>query len=163
RRQNKSEDWQRKHYRVQRLIAIGGVLGLVVLSLQWCEMRKSTDAATEAAKAAKDGIELARENIRQDLRAWVLVSAASLNAPIQENHPLVTTLICNNFGKTPAFDVSVSYWTAISAEIDPSKLPRDTASGIESVAIQPPGVPLTGTANFVAVTEEHARMLKAGA
>jgi hypothetical protein len=101
-------DWQWKHHRVQRLIAIGGLLGLLVLSLQWCEMRKSTDAATKAAKAAEDGVVFARENARLDQRAWVTIRVVRLLKYPTLNEKLPIEIILINTGKTPALSVGIA-------------------------------------------------------
>ena len=62
------------------------------------EMRKSTDAATKAAKAAEDSVTLVRENAHLDQRAWVVVSDVS-GVP-EVGKPFIVTINISNLGKT---------------------------------------------------------------
>src|ERR1700730_13876810 len=100
-------DWQREHYNVQRLIAIGGLLGLVVLSLQWCEMRKSTDAATKAAIAARDGITRAEATAHLDQRAWVSTVQTPISGRPQVGSKFSIRIPVKNNGKTFARNLAM--------------------------------------------------------
>ena len=52
-------------------------------------MKASTDAATEAAKAARDSVTLARQASHLDQRAWLLVRVEGIP---EENKPFEITL-----------------------------------------------------------------------
>jgi hypothetical protein len=98
-------EWQKRHIRIQAAIAFVGAIAVIIYGFQLCEMRKSTNAATDAAKAAKDGITFARDNAHLDQRAWVTISASQLVSPlvVGERPVIVVTLV--NSGKTPALNV----------------------------------------------------------
>jgi len=90
--------WEQRQFRVQRLIAYAGVLGLIVYGLQLWEMRKSTDAATNAALSAKEGLTIARASVQLEQRAWV---AVVVEHPIPEVGKIFkVTVVAKNTGKT---------------------------------------------------------------
>lgn len=116
--------------------------------------KKSADAATSAAKSAEETVKLAKEHAHTDMRAWVLVSGASIEAPIEANKPITVSVIVQNFGKTPAFDVYIEVWSAGTNETDPKKFKRPKLGSIPSAFSAAPGVPLTATADPPLVIDE---------
>ena len=73
------------------------------------EMEKSTQAATKAAKAAEDSVELARSSIEAantasqfDQRAWVTVALVRFTKPLAIGDKISVQLTVHNSGKTPA-------------------------------------------------------------
>lgn len=100
-------NWQRKHYNIQRVIAYGGLFGLLVLSLQWCEMRKSTNASTKAAKAAEDSVTKSTENAHLDQRAWVSAKITKVGLPT-EGKEFVVEVDIKNTGRTFARKVNIN-------------------------------------------------------
>jgi len=71
-----------------------------IYNAQLREMKKSTDAATKAAKSAEDSVAQARETTRLDQRAWVVT--AGINGFPEAGHPFRVKVIISNTGKTPA-------------------------------------------------------------
>jgi hypothetical protein len=117
------ESWQRKHYNIQRLIAYGGLAGLCVLSLQWCEMRKSTDAATQA-------IQLAKESSHLDQRAWV--AHMEIQGTIEYGKEFEAVVRIKNTGKTFAKNLT---FTIAHEALAQGQTP-DFTEDIESVSDQ---------------------------
>ena len=73
------------------------------------EMEKSTHAATKAAKAAEDSVELARASIEAantasqfDQRAWVTVALVRFDRPLSVGEKVSVQLTVHNSGRTPA-------------------------------------------------------------
>lgn len=83
-----------------------GIYAVIVYSEQLDEMRKSTDAATRAAKAAEDSVMLTRETAHLDQQAWVAVTAIS-GTPKPDELTNINVLIRNS-GKTFAKNVEGS-------------------------------------------------------
>jgi hypothetical protein len=73
-----------------------------IYNAQLREMKKSTDAATKAAKAAEDSVTLARENAQLDQRAWVSVESVRLVKPLSVGEEPVVSIVVKNSGRTPA-------------------------------------------------------------
>lgn len=115
-----------------------------IYSCQLGEMKKSTDAATRAAKAAEDSVVSAKDSSHAELRAWVLVVAAGLNVPIKANTPITVSVVFVNEGKTPASEVDTEWWTTISTEENPKNFPRNEPLGAPSKGVLAPSVPFTG-------------------
>ena len=65
---------------------------------QLSEMKKSTKAAAQAAKAAKTGIKLARENAHLDQRAWV--AAIDIKGTPEVGKIFTVNVTASNSGKT---------------------------------------------------------------
>jgi hypothetical protein len=106
RKQSRDETyWEKRQFRVQRLIAWAGVFAIIIYGLQLWEMRKSTDAATKAAKAAEDGIRKAEANSHLDQRAWVGLMSVVGTPQIGAKSEITVNL--KNVGKTPASKVSL--------------------------------------------------------
>jgi hypothetical protein len=103
---NQKPDWQRRHYRVQVAAVIVGIVVAYIYGCQLNEMMKSTRAATDAAKAAKDSVAFARENARLDQRAWVGVIRVEGGAP-QVDQIWKTNVSIKNDGRTPAKQLKV--------------------------------------------------------
>lgn len=106
--------------------AVGLLVGLGTLIAAWraahwakaAAMHTEAGAAQSArsAKAAEDALEQSRLASRTDLRAWVSVEAKLLEYKRTKDFAHFTVEIAlSNIGKTPAFDVGVSY--NISAKI----------------------------------------------
>lgn len=131
-------DWQRKHYQVQKWIAIGGGLGLIVLIMQWCQMRTA---------------------LQTDQRAWVTVSSAKLLKPLAvSEEPLVEITIANS-GKSPARNVKILGVVAPAAETpDKGSVDFGDARNYPSAVLGPgaPPIPVTVTRPPLGETEELA-------
>lgn len=92
---NQPHYWERKHYKIQRTIALGGMAGLCVLILQWCQMR---------------------DTLRTDQRAWLTVTNAELlKSPAVNEKPLVKINVSNS-GRTPALQAKVLGVVYLAAE-----------------------------------------------
>lgn len=113
-------DWPRKHHNVQVLIAIGGLLGLAILILQWWQMREALHA---------------------DQRAWVTVGTATLLKERTVNEKPEVEIKVFNSGKTPALEVKILGAVYLSAE-EPGSVgyPKDT-SKYSSAVIGPAAPP----------------------
>jgi hypothetical protein len=125
--QNESRNnagWQRKHHRVQLVIAIGGLLGLVLLSLQWREMQKSTRAATDA-------ISLTRETEHLDQRAWVSTIQVPNSDVLATGVKWATRIPIKNTGKTFARKVGMDCQLQLvkAGNKVNFKMPKDPTAG----------------------------------
>jgi hypothetical protein len=132
--------------------AVTGLLTLIVLILQWrtyrgqlkemrrqrTEMRKSTYAATAAAKAAEAGIRKTEESSHLDQRAWIGVFGIQGDPTIGK--PYEVTVELRNSGKTFANKVTIRTKTQPLEvwQIPDFDVEGDT-SGVESNALVPPG------------------------
>lgn len=157
-----SAKWERRQYRVQATIAVVGALSVVIYGFQLYEMRKATEATTVAAKAAQDAVELARESAQIDQRAWVVIKAASFDKAISAGDPHTLNLVMTNIGKTPANNVDIYFWTAISDETDPDKLPRPESSQHPSQGVAAPNVDIMVPASPVKLNAEQVAALTTG-
>ena len=79
-------------------LVVAAIIGACIYGWQLSEMRKSTNAATKAAKAAEDSVLLAKQNAHLDQRAWVVVSDVS-GVP-EVGKPFIVTMNITNVGKT---------------------------------------------------------------
>jgi hypothetical protein len=88
----------------QPILVVVTTLILVVYSAQLRQMKKSTRAATLAAKEAKHAVKQARDSEYLDQRPWVTVIYVQLvEAPAVNQFPQVTIFAVNS-GKTPALE-----------------------------------------------------------
>lgn len=111
----------------------------LIYGFQLKEMRKSTQAATKAAKAAETSVEQARETARLDQRAWVGVIDVSGNPTL--NQPFIVTVQAKNTGKTFAKKLrSYVYFQSIPAGVEPNFSPdNDHPPGGQSITLVAPG------------------------
>jgi hypothetical protein len=114
-------DWPRKHHNVQMLIAIGGLAGLGILILQWCQMR---------------------DTLRLDQRAWATVASAELVKRTAPNEKPQVAIKIVNSGKTAALEVKVLGAVYLAAQ-EPGSVgyPKDT-SRYPSAVIGPGSNPI---------------------
>lgn len=103
-------NWQRRHYWMQFAVFLVGAVVAFIYGCQLNEMRKSTNAATKAAKAAEDNVALARENARLDQRAWVSATILTNDNPPKANKALSGSVVIKNSGKTFARRVSLAWY-----------------------------------------------------
>lgn len=80
----------------------------LIFNGQLGEMKKSTDAATKAAKAAEDSVTFARESAHLDQRAWVGPMGIRGNPP-EVNKDFVADVTVKNRGRTFARKVEVKW------------------------------------------------------
>lgn len=97
--------WEKRQFRVQRLIAYAGVFGILIYGLQLWEMRKSTNAATYAAQVARDSLKFATENAHLEQRAWVGVMG--VEGPLLPGKKYKVDVTLKNTGKTFANKVTI--------------------------------------------------------
>jgi hypothetical protein len=102
---SKKAEWA--HVFVSAILVVITALILRVYSGQLDQMRKSTKAATAAAKAAKNGIALAKESARLDQRAWVTITQSILYKPLAVGEVPKINMTLTNSGKTPALKVRI--------------------------------------------------------
>src|SRR5437588_9436184 len=68
---------------ISSFLTLGAIWAQVwVYNQQLKEMRKATDAATKAAKAAETSVGTAKEISRRDQRAWVTVRTVAMKTPL---------------------------------------------------------------------------------
>jgi len=91
----------------QSLTFVAAITVATIYGCQLSQMRQSTKAATDAAKAAKDSVELARQNSWLEQRAWISVTTATLVHPLSEDTKPIVRLRIKNSGKTPAIKVQI--------------------------------------------------------
>lgn len=100
------------------LIAI--VAYTTLAALQWCETKKSADAAKSAAETATLALKHSTQQFRTDERAWLELGSIKLTktiAPTSPNEPtfLIYAFYVGNFGKTVARDIVLKRAEAMSA------------------------------------------------
>lgn len=133
--------WEKRQYWVQTTIAVVGAVSVVIYAFQLYEMRKSTDAATKAAKAAEDGIKRAEASSHLDQRAWV---SAGVGTDVPTVGKVFTVNVtARNSGKTFARDFqSRVIINIVERDAEPAfALGRQTAAkahGTASVSVLPP-------------------------
>ncbi|HYR21313.1 MAG TPA: hypothetical protein VEP30_00135 [Chthoniobacterales bacterium] len=93
-----------------------------IYSGQLEQMKKSTDASTDSANAAKDALVFGHENARLDQRAWVTTWDVS-GVPVVGT-PLKVAVRFKNSGKTPAYNASVHFFLEVA--------PKDTTPNFEA-------------------------------
>jgi hypothetical protein len=108
----------------------------VFTGLMYCANKKAADAATDAAKAARDSVIQAAASSNLDQRAWVGVYDIS-KPDLGIDKPFTTTVVIRNTGKTPAKDVTASFTITPGDPDAPdfTKLPESTTHGV----VQPNG------------------------
>ena len=94
----KTANWEKRHFAINAIIAVVGGLALIIYWCQLREMRKSTDAATRAAKAAEDSITFARNSAHLDQRAWV--APIDVTGKPEEGKPYKVAVTFKNTGRT---------------------------------------------------------------
>lgn len=72
---------------------------VIIYGSQLWQMKKSTNAATKAAKAAEESVKLTKESSRRDQRAWVAFTGVSGGSPAPDA-PLIIKVKAKNAGKT---------------------------------------------------------------
>lgn len=87
------------------LVPFGIYAAIWVYPDQLDDMRKSTDAATKAARAAEAGVEQAREASYIDQRPWVTIKHVILSKAPGVYEPAIVKFTVENGGPTPALDV----------------------------------------------------------
>lgn len=114
---------------------------LIVLIYQTAEMRRSTNAATQAAAAAQDSVKQGRESARLDQRAWVAVSGIVGVPEVGEDLSIPITY--TNTGRTFATNVRLYSMIQIRGIADP--IPTDPLDNrkASSVSLMPPNFPHT--------------------
>jgi hypothetical protein len=137
--------YERRHYRLQLALLVVGIVVAFIYAGQLYEMQKSTHAATQAAKAAKNSINLSRENAHLDQRAWV--AQDSLNGKAESGKPYTITILVKNTGKTFAKNfVGIDGWASKQlSDPDPDFDSLITAEGTvnNSVGLLPPNGTVT--------------------
>jgi hypothetical protein len=114
-----NSEWKRKHHNVQRIIAWGGLAGLCILILQWCQMRDS---------------------LHTDQRAWVTVATAILlKEKAVDEKPEVEIKVFNS-GKTPALEVKILGSVYLAAD-EPGSVNFGDVSKYPSAVIGPAAPP----------------------
>jgi hypothetical protein len=98
-------DWQRRHYWMQFAVFLVGVVVAIIYGCQLNEMRKSTNAAARAARAAENSLTFARENAHLDQRAWV--AAIDVRGTPQVGKEFEVFLLVKNSGKTFAKEFEI--------------------------------------------------------
>jgi hypothetical protein len=80
---------------------------VIIYGCQLWQMKKSTDAATKAAKAAENSVTLAMKNAHLDQRAWVAVTQIATTQP-KAGEAYKPLIILKNSGKTFAKKVRIA-------------------------------------------------------
>jgi len=100
-----------------------GIYALWVYRGQLDEMRKSTQAATDAAKVAKDSITFAKETAHLDQRAWLTIRSATMKTPLAVGQRPVIEVRVENTGRTPALNTESAGAILSYESIRPGTLP----------------------------------------
>jgi hypothetical protein len=122
----KQPDWQRRHHRVQLAAVVVGAIVAVIYGCQLNEMRKATQAATDAAKSAKDSITFAKESAHLDQRAWVGI--LDIKFVCEVDKPLTTTVTVRNTGKTFARELQVMRYIEVLPSVMEPLFSEDNVS-----------------------------------
>ena len=91
------------------------ILGIVAV-VQIGYLRRSETISTDAAKAAKDSADLARDTLIASHRAWVKIEQASITGPLAFKSHNATTAIAfrlSNVGNAPALQVQPHAWLLV--------------------------------------------------
>ena len=89
-----------------------GTIGIALLMTTLWYTRKSTRAAINAAKTAKDVVEVARTNAVASRRAWLTLEDVKLMPQMEiteEGIGFVVQATINNLGQTPATNITVRF------------------------------------------------------
>jgi hypothetical protein len=97
---NDAAYWEQRQFKVQKIIAYAGVLGIVIYAFQLYYMKQSTDAATRANKTALEMAHL-------DQRSWVSTLQQPNSEPPQVGAKFVIRIPIRNTGKTFARRVAM--------------------------------------------------------
>lgn len=139
-------DWQRRHHNVQLIIAIGGMCGIVLLIMQWWQMRAA---------------------LQTDQRAWL--GPVGFAVVLEVGKPIEVTSNFTNTGKTPALNVFVQSVTQLTMKDqgpDFTRLDKEANDNQDAsrMTVYPGGGPYAGIgkAKWGPVTEAHIQQLKSG-
>ena len=126
------------YFSSQIVLAVIGVWALTIYHGQLVEMRKSTDASTMAAKAAKNGFELSRNSLKAT-NAGIIVP----NLWFQQGSGVVN-VVMENRGKGNAWGVTATYRVSLIS------LPKQTVIVIlpPRTSIHPVPSPAEGPNDF---------------
>jgi hypothetical protein len=100
-----------------------------IYNSQLREMRKASDAATNAAKGTTESIRLTEKNARLDLRAWVATVSAR-SPPPSSKEKLVIQVLIKNTGKTFARDVTISQCMQLVPNENEPKFEREEGMNV---------------------------------
>lgn len=121
---------------IQAPLVPAGIAALIIYAYQLDQMRKSTDAASESVKIAKESRELSR----LDQRAWI--SAWKITGKLELNKPMTVQIGMKNSGKTFARKVeSAINWQWADSEVaapDFEEVERQFNSLSKSQLLMPP-------------------------
>ena len=145
---------------IQAALLLGAFIAICIYSGQLDEMRRSTDAATNAAYSAKVSLNLMRRMSKIDQRAWVGVDKIEGDEPkkgeiekeggiTEERFVITSWMTFKNFGKTPAREVdgAVNIGFVWQKSTNPPQEPKST--GIHAVVA--PGQTYTALGDLLLV------------
>lgn len=154
-----------------------GVYAVLVYSWQLDEMRKSTDAATKAARASEASVRIAEENRKKsdeserlDRRAWVTARTVRLEKPLAAGEHVTISVECLNSGKTLAFDMKLVAAIITSPEISKDALievekhlrGKQDMADVSRLIIAPNGTTNATAVHSEALTQEQFDAIQDG-
>ena len=153
---------EKYHFCLEVILAVIGLIALYVYYFQLEEMRKSTNAATRAAKAAEDSITLTREMSRLDQRAWV--APIAFEGIPEAGKPLTVNVEYKNSGKTFARNLQISFFAHTVAKGKEPNFDRvnDEPKGERSTVLLSPGAESASPRVFQPITKDEMKRINSG-
>jgi len=124
------------------------------------EARTATEAAVEAADAAKDTVEVTSDIGRKQLRAYVGIAAIGISKLDQK--PVVCDVMIQNFGQTPAYEFRVSAWIIVKEFPPTSKFTHWVEDHEKGQAAIYPGLPNKVTIEYPEVSKSDIAAIQNG-